>query len=251
MASAVNENIIIKVREELVSLSEENYRKFSSGLLPGTDNILGVRLPMLRRLARRLAAGEWQGYVESHDRESFEEIMLHGMILGYIKVDRNTGVDFQHLLVYIRKFVPWINNWSVCDSFCAGLKVFRDYPEEGWRFLEPYAHPDKEYEVRFALVMYLNHYVNLSATVCKNTDYMDRIIERAINMKADGYYAQMAAAWLMAECYVNSPDKVIPLQEKRAFNTFVHNKMISKICESYKVAKEEKPALKALRRRVF
>ena len=43
----------------LISMAEPDYRKFSASLLPGTRNILGVRLPQLRRLAKQLARKDW------------------------------------------------------------------------------------------------------------------------------------------------------------------------------------------------
>lgn len=51
------------IKEQLRELAEEEYRIFSSGLLPETENILGVRLPMLRRIARKLARGDWREYL--------------------------------------------------------------------------------------------------------------------------------------------------------------------------------------------
>lgn len=51
-------------------------------LLPGTEHILGVRLPVLRKLAKKLARGEWQEYLTGAADDSMEEIMLQGMTLG-------------------------------------------------------------------------------------------------------------------------------------------------------------------------
>ena len=40
---------------------EDNHRAFSAGLLPGVENIMGVRLPKLRELAKKLVRENWQG----------------------------------------------------------------------------------------------------------------------------------------------------------------------------------------------
>lgn len=42
------------VRERLFSMSEEKYRDFSKALIPGCDNMLGVRVPLIRKYAREL-----------------------------------------------------------------------------------------------------------------------------------------------------------------------------------------------------
>ncbi|KRU27692.1 putative DNA alkylation repair enzyme [Clostridium sporogenes] len=43
------------IREQIFQLADEDYQKFSSKLLPTTNNILGVRLPQLRKLAKVIA----------------------------------------------------------------------------------------------------------------------------------------------------------------------------------------------------
>lgn len=42
------------IRKELKALADPKYRKFHSYLLPGTDNILGVRIPQLRTMAKEI-----------------------------------------------------------------------------------------------------------------------------------------------------------------------------------------------------
>ena len=45
----------MNLREELFQLAEEEYKKFHSGLCPNIDNIIGVRIPKLRELAKKIA----------------------------------------------------------------------------------------------------------------------------------------------------------------------------------------------------
>ena len=81
MTQEINENI----HSWLLAQAEEDYRIFTMKLLPGTEHILGVRLPVLRKLAKKLARGEWQEYLTGAADDSMEEIMLQGMTLGYVK----------------------------------------------------------------------------------------------------------------------------------------------------------------------
>jgi hypothetical protein len=48
----------LDIKSELVRLADPKYRTFSSGLIPGADNMIGVRIPDLRDLAKRIAAGD-------------------------------------------------------------------------------------------------------------------------------------------------------------------------------------------------
>ena len=94
---------------ELLVLAEPTYQRFAMRLLPGTDHLLGVRLPKLRQMARKISKRDYEAYLQNNDELYFEEIMLKGMIIGYIKVPLDAKLEL------IRQFVPKINNWSVCD----------------------------------------------------------------------------------------------------------------------------------------
>ena len=138
-----------------MKLSEEKYKEFSSKLIPGIDNILGVRLLYLRKVAKNIAKEDWRTYLKNANDTYFEEVMLQGMVIGYVK-DSN----IEEILVYIKKFILKINNWSVCDSFSSGLKITNKNKEIVWEFLKKYLSSEKEYEVRFAVVMLLNYYID-------------------------------------------------------------------------------------------
>ncbi|MBC8156754.1 DNA alkylation repair protein, partial [Armatimonadetes bacterium] len=51
------------IREQLNELADEKYRVFSSALTPGKENILGVRLPLLQKMAAKIAKGDWKVYL--------------------------------------------------------------------------------------------------------------------------------------------------------------------------------------------
>ena len=52
-----------EIRRRLEELAEPGYRDFNRKLLPGVEDMLGVRTPALRRLAREITKGDWRGYV--------------------------------------------------------------------------------------------------------------------------------------------------------------------------------------------
>ncbi len=111
--------------------ADPGYRAFSARLLPVGTPLLGVRLPALRRIARELSRGDWRAYLDGAADGSFEEILLQGMVIGYAEMDMG---ERQHRTA---AFVPKISNWSVCDSFCAGLKAVRKIRIPGGRFFFP------------------------------------------------------------------------------------------------------------------
>ncbi len=111
-----------KIKQELLEWKDEKYKEFHSGLCPGTDNIIGIRVPVLRNYAKELAKEyEIKELLEQIDHQYYEEIMLQGMLIGLEKEDIKT------VKKHIEEFVPKIDNWAVCDVFCAGLKITKKY----------------------------------------------------------------------------------------------------------------------------
>ena len=43
------------VKSEFEKYTEPGYKKFSASLIPNIDNILGIRLPNLRKIAKNVA----------------------------------------------------------------------------------------------------------------------------------------------------------------------------------------------------
>ena len=79
------------LREHLLSLQDTKYQKFHSALCPGIDNIIGIRIPVLRKLANEIVREEdYHTYLQKALTEPFiysEEATLCGMILGLLKID--------------------------------------------------------------------------------------------------------------------------------------------------------------------
>lgn len=231
-----------EVRKQIVAMAEPEYQEFSAGLLPGTENILGVRLPNLRKLAKQIVKSDgsslpdWRSF-ERMETYYFEEIMLQGFVLGYVKVSGKAACE--ELLSYIAAFVPKIDNWSVCDSFCSSLKFTREYQERVWQFLKPFLHADKEYEVRFGIVMLLFYYIE--------DKYIDEVLDILKIRRHEAYYVKMAVAWTLSMCYVKYEKKVEAILAEKELDEFTHNKTIQKICESRQIEVEKKKKIRQLK----
>lgn len=223
------------IREELLVLADEEYRKFSAALIPNISNIIGVRLPELRKLAKKIASGDWRLYLREAPSDYFEEIMLQGMLIEYIRA------DVEEKLQLVANFVPKIDNWSVCDSFCTGLKFAKKEQDRVWEFLQPYWLSDKEYEIRFGLVMLLNYFVH--------DQYIDRVLFAIDSIDHEGYYVKMAAAWALSICYIKLPDPTLAYLQSARIDDFTYNKALQKITESYRVDPETKKRIRSMKRK--
>lgn len=223
----------LSVRQQLEAMNENEYRAFTNKLVPGAKRVLGIRMPLLRTLAKQTAARLGVEALQEEDIY-YEEIMLRGMVIAALKISEEQRLEL------MRGFVPLIDNWAVCDAFCSSLKKPHPEDEALWDFLEPYVHSDREFEQRFAAVMLLCRFVTEA--------YIGRTVCRLTEICTDDYYSSMAVAWTGAECYIKFPEQSAVLLSEHRLSTDTHNRMIRKLCESYRIAPQQKAALKQLKR---
>ena len=221
-----------EIREWLISEAEEKYQKFASSLLPNVDNVLGVRLPKLRKKAKELARNVSVDALLNYECVYFEEVLLLGMVIGNLKLPLEKHLEL------VRKYVPLINNWSVCDSFCVGLKFVEKDKVRVWEFLQTYLDSDEEFELRFAVVMILNYFVT--------DEWINVVLKRLLTLNSDKYYAQMGIAWAISVCLMKYFDKTYEKLIQVQLSPVIFKKSIQKGCESYRLTKEQKLKLKSL-----
>lgn len=224
-----------EVRRKIFELADSDYKEFHSKLCPNTNNIVGVRVPILRNYAKELSKGDFIEYLENAENDYYEEIMLQGMIIGIAKM------DIEERLKYIKKFIPKIDNWAICDTFCAGLKFVNRNREIVWQFLQKYINSKKEFELRFAIVMILDFYIT--------DEYISDVINILDSIKHEGYYVKMAVAWAISIAYIKYPKITMKYLENNKLDDFTYNKALQKIIESYRVSNEEKEILKKMKKK--
>ena len=206
-----------EIRCELEALADASYREFASKLIPGEQRMLGVRLPQLRALAKRLArAGMWR--LRTPRGAAMEEVMLRGMLIGYAG-----GVGLAGRLAALDAFLPLITNWSICDSCCATYDFVRRNREQVWDWAVAHALSEQEYEARFGVVLLLMHYA-------REAEWAEQVAELLPRVVAQGYYAEMAVAWCACELCLQQPQ----LREKleAALRPQVCKRMLRKLRES-------------------
>lgn len=220
-----------KIRQKLISLSEKKYKDFSAALVPNCGEMLGVRIPLLRKLAAEIALTDGISALDGEDIY-FEEVMLRGFVIG------NLRVNTEEKLRLVTEFVPLINNWSVCDSFCTSLKFTNKNKERVWEFIQPYCVSEKEFYERFGAVMLRGYFID--------DEYIDRTLGLLAEIPTEKFYSSMAVAWAVSDCYVKFPEKTEKLILSSIFDNDTHNRAIRKICDSYRVQKSDKEFLKTL-----
>ncbi|MEM1484639.1 DNA alkylation repair protein [Oscillospiraceae bacterium PP1C4] len=223
--------------QRIRTLADPDYRQFQQKLVPGVENLLGVRIPVLRELAKELARGDWRSYLAAAREDTYEEAMLQGLVLGHVK----SSLD--ELLPYLAAFIPKIDNWAVCDSCCAGLKITAKHREQMLAFLTPYLESEREFEVRFGAVLLMDHYVDET--------YIDRMLDLFDAVRHEGYYVKMAVAWALSVCYVKLPERTMAYLKDNTLDDFTYNKALQKIIESNRVERDTKDIIRNMKRRTL
>ena len=213
----------------LFALQDEKYQQFHSKLLKNEAvNLIGVRMPNLRKLAK-----EWKGETDtflSFPDEYYEITFLKCALVGLL--------PYAEFIERVDRVVPLLDNWATCDTFTA--PCVKKHQEEFLPYIKRYLKSEKEFTVRYGLVMQLHYYVEAK--------YLPLIFESVRSLTRDDYYIMMGAAWLIAEVLVKCYDEGVRFLQEGSMPKIMHNKAIQKACESFRISEEQKAFLKSLRR---
>ena len=226
-----------KIKQELIQMSDSKYKSFHSNLCPGINNILGIRVPVLREYAKKLIKKySFEELINNIDDEYYEEIMLQGMLIGL-----NSKENFNVIKKYIEDYIPKIDNWAICDTFCAGLKIVNQNKENMWGFIKQYLDSDQEFYLRFAIVIILDYYIE--------EKYLEEIFRIFNNIQSEYYYVKMAIAWAISISLIKYYDKTINyLKNNSKIDKWTYNKSLQKAIESYRITKDQKELLKNMKK---
>ena len=195
-----------------------------------------ILLPILRNYAKELLKSYTIGeLLKEIDEEYYEEIMLKGMLIGLSSTE-----DIDVILKYIREFIPKIDNWAICDVFCAGLKITKKHKNEMWKLIQDYLKSDKEFEIRFGIVMILDYYIE--------QEYLQRNFEIFDKIQSKDYYVQMAIAWAVSICLIKYYDETMRYLKICKLDNFTFNKSLQKAIESYRIDSKQKQILRKMKR---
>lgn len=223
------------IKEVLQAHVDDKFKDFTSALIPGSRPILGVRIPVLRQIAKEIAKGDWQTFIKEAREDTYEEVNVKGFVIGYAKT------DLERLLPYIAVHIEKINDWSLCDGFCSNLKVVAKHKEEFLDFLLPYAKVNDEFKQRVVAVMLMDYYLT--------DEYIDMTLEVLDSLKNEKYYCKMAVAWAVATAWAKQRDKTYAYMQDghNTLDDWTYNKAIQKMIESYRVSDEDKAMLRRMK----
>lgn len=219
--------------EELMPLINEKNSAFSKKLIPGAKPCMGAYTADLKKIAKRFIDENKLDFL-NHKHQYHEEDMIHVFMLTYLK-----DIDLVYKLV--DEVVPNISNWAMCDQLICNLRIVKKNKERFISLLDKYKCSNKEYEVRFVLIMLLAHY-------CEHK-YSDYIIDVINNCYKDAYFIKMAIAWLLCDMMIKLKDETMLAFDSLNIDDWTYNKAIQKMIESRRIDQEDKNILRLKKRR--
>ena len=217
-----------EVLQELNENADVDYRAFHKRLLKNDKiNVIGVRTPVLRALAKRYK-GERE--IFSFPEEYYE--------IGFLKCAVASNLPYNELITVIDELVDGLDNWATCDCFAP--KCIAKHKEEFLPYIRRYLQSDREFTRRYGLVALLHDYVE--------REYLSVIFEAAAIEEDAPYYVMMASAWLIAEVVIKFYDEGFAFLKQTALPQRLLKKAVQKARESYRLTSEQKEELKGLTR---
>ena len=223
------------ITQRLFALQDEGYRDFSSKLIPNIspDTMIGVRLPNIRKLANELVkSGEHREFLDALPHKYIEEYHLHSFIVSSMK-------DIDTCINEIDKLLPYIDNWSVCDSLRP--KCFAKNTEKAYLYIKKCMSVDSTYTKRFAIEMLMTYFLG--------EHFSSEHLDIVASVEGEDYYLKMMVAWYFATALAKQYEVTVPyIQNNIIQDKWTHNKAIQKALESYRISEDKKQRLKTLKR---
>lgn len=217
----------------LKKLGNTKYLNFEAKLLNDDSKLIGIYIPNLKQIAKSIAKGNYEFFIKQNSHYYYEEKLLHGLVIGYLKL------DFKEILMLLDAFLPYNTNWAINDIVCANLKIFKKNLQDGYNYILKLLKSKRPFDKRFGFVLLLSYYIN--------EKYLDDIFKLTSRVKDDNYYVKMAVSWLLSLCYINFPKQTISFLREKKLDKWTYNKTLQKIIESKRISKEDKEKLKKLK----
>jgi len=225
---------LIDVKRELKANADPGYKEFNTMIMPGTKEMLGVRMPVLRRISENICGDDWRSFL--NEPVSFaEELMLRALVIAGAKM------SFDERLDLTKKFVPEIDNWGVCDIFCGDWKAKGGRDKERlWGYCLELIETNDGFKMRISAVMMMKHFLD--------DEHVDEVLKLLTTKYHSEYYYKMGAAWALSTCFIKYPEKTESALFSDSLDREIRNKAVQKISDSFRVSKEDKDRLKAKKR---
>lgn len=225
-------------RKELLKIllenKDEEYKVFNDKIINTNKKTIGVRIPILREISKKIMKEDYVLFLNDVKDEYHEEIIVEGLVISKLK-------DVNNVINMIDNYIIKIDNWCTCDTFASSLKIINKNKSRFYSYVYKNINSNNPWMVRLCFVILHSYYVE--------EEYINDIFKMIDNDNNSFYYVMMAKAWLISECYIKCPKETFEYLKRTNIDDITFNKAISKICDSYRVTKEDKIVLKKMKKK--
>ncbi len=220
----------------LTALSQGNdeYAAFNKRIVNTNMPVLGVRVPDLRKLAKRLAKDLTANDVAALlkiKQSSFDYILLCGLLITHVKMSDERAIEL------IKQWLPLTDSWAHID--CVADTNPRFTSQMWWDFALDCLKSDAEFTVRYSVILLMCNFLD--------DRHIDEVFELLTGVKHDGYYVKMALAWTYATAAVKYFERTLAELEKPSIDPWTRAKAYQKMRESRRFNGEQQAIIKIKR----
>ena len=221
-----------RIMAQLTDLAQgnESYAAFNQRIVNTKLPVIGVRVPDLRRLARRLAPDMSAADISellTAQNESFDYVLLCGLLITHAQLDDRTAIDLT------KQYLPHVDSWAHIDVF---VEKKRRFAGEIWRdFALECLYSEAEFTVRYGIVSLMTNFLDKA--------YIDQVFAALRGIKHDGYYVKMGLAWLYTTAAVNFFELALAELENGHIDAWTRNKAYQKMRESRRFTPEQQAVI--------
>ncbi|MCD7980248.1 MAG: DNA alkylation repair protein, partial [Fusobacterium sp.] len=220
--------------DELKKMQDEKYREFHNKIIGAEVEVIGLRSPIVKDIAKKIAKGDWEGFLAQKKGKYYEETTLRGQVIGFAKADKET------IKKYIERYIDEIDNWGICATFIGNLKIIKKEKEYFYPMVKRMAESEEQWKIRFGLITLMSCYIE--------KEYINEIFRICSRVKNKEYYVQMGQAWLISTLFIKFRDETLEYLKDNSLDKWTQNKAIQKIRESFRVSEEDKELVKSLKK---
>ena len=213
-----------------LSQGNESYAAFNKRIVNTNMPVIGVRVPDLRRLARKLApdmsAADISKLLTAKNR-SFDYVLLCGLLITHARLDDQTAINLT------KQYLPHVDSWAHIDVFVEKKRRFAG--EVWWDFALECLQNEDEFTVRYGVISLMTNFLDEA--------HIDQVFAVLRNVKHDGYYVKMALAWLYATAAVHFFELTLAELENEHIDAWMRNKAYQKMRESRRFTPEQQAVI--------
>lgn len=218
------------IRARISDLADPDFAAFSSKLFCSAKTLIGVRIPLLRKLAKEYVD---EPAVLDGDYQSVEECLLAGFVIGLKKCDADARIKL------LNGWLDCVDSWGICDSVCSAQTDIKKNPNNYLDFLQTCMQSPQSYRVRFGIVCTMMSGLTQAL--------IDDSLAKLGRVYADCDTLHKALAWAYVTAYTKFPTQVLRHLADQVPNEATVKHMVRKARDSYQIDNEgERQLEKAL-----